>query len=399
MISVNEAWNTLTSRALPLDVESVELSNSGGRVLRQSLIADRDYPPFHRVAMDGYALSLASWTQGQRSFRVQELQTAGQLPAVLRNPMDCIEIMTGAKLPTGCDVVIRYEDSERRGDQVHFLDELNLEPYTNIHPQGADCAKGSVFNDVTMNAPAAALAASFGQAEVLVTRQVRVAIIGTGDELVGIAEKPLDYQIRTSNIHAMKMALERKGHLVLSAQSLADQKDRITAVVADALATADIVLLSGGVSAGKTDFIPSVLHDCGVEKIFHKIAQRPGKPLWVGQTKSGTTVFGLPGNPVSTLVCLYRYVMPYLDLIQGKEPAPRPYAELLAPRSSNHNLTFFVPVKLRYTSDGRILADAAPHHGSGDFVALSGTDGFLEIPGTGEPHYDSSQTIFPFYSW
>ncbi len=400
MISVNEAWNLLKERVIPLEMETVDLAKTGGRILGQALSADRDYPPFHRVAMDGYALSLAAWQKGQRSFRVQGMQTAGQVPAVLRNADGCIEIMTGAKLPAACDIVIRYEDSERRGEQVHFLDGLRLEPFHNVHRQGADCKKGSLFTPARMNAPTVAIAASFGEVTVKVARAARIVIIGTGDEIVPIDASPLDYQIRASNIHALKMALESQGHSVLSAQSLPDQRDRITEVIEDALLTADIVILSGGVSAGKSDFIPSVLQDCGVQRIFHKIAQRPGKPLWAGQTNSGTSVFGLPGNPVSALISLYRYVLPYLSLMQGYDKAvERPCAQLIGDRPKSHNLTFFAAVKLSFGADARVYAEAASHHGSGDFVALNGTDGFLEIPGTGEAGYDAEQTIFPFYSW
>ena len=399
MISVNEAWKLLEAKVVPLSSEYVDLERSGGRVLHQSLNADRDYPPFERVAMDGYALTHASWLKGQRRFRVQEMQTAGQKPTTLLSPDACIEIMTGAKLPHAADLVIRYEDTERDGEFVKIIDGLELALFSNVHRQGGDCAQGTAFADTLIHSPSAAIAASFGFAQVKVARLPRISILGTGDELVGVDQQPLDYQIRASNIYAVRMALERNGHEIVVSQTLKDQRDLITRSVEQALETSDILLLSGGVSAGKTDYIPAVLKDCGVEQVFHKIDQRPGKPLWFGQTKSGRSVFGLPGNPVSTLICLHRYVLPFIQLMQGRTDHNRPLVELLSPRPKNSKLTFFMPVRIRYSPDARILAESASHNGSGDFVALSRTDGFLEIPGEGESNYDPKQTVFPFYSW
>jgi molybdopterin molybdotransferase len=399
MINVNEAWNLLLSHVIPLSEESVSLQHSYGRILTNDLKADRDYPPFDRVAMDGYALSFESWRSGQRSFPVQDMQTAGQKPKTLSNERCCIEIMTGSALPHGADLVIRYEDSRREGDLVSFADDLELQQFTNVHRKGIDCPEGRSFPDRQMTAAISALAASFGAHTLKAIRRSRVSIIGTGDELVALNLKPLDYQIRASNIHAMRMAVESRGHDVLSSETIADDKDLICKAVEKALESSDILLLSGGVSAGKTDYIPEILKSCGVEEVFHKIQQRPGKPLWFGQSKSGKTVFGLPGNPVSTLICLYRYVLPYMAATQGRRNEPRPMAKLVSPRPKNSALTFFQAVKISYGEDAVIYADAALHNGSGDFASLSGTDGFVEIPGESEPTYDPKQTIFPFYSW
>ncbi len=399
MVSVNEAWKILQEKVILLSSESIALEDAAGRVLHQPLTADRDYPPFDRVAMDGYALTYASWLKGQRRFRVQEMQTAGQKPTTLHSPESCIEIMTGAKLPAPADLVIRYEDTARDGDFVTIEDGLDLTSYSNVHRQGQDCARGNAFHDSSVKASSAAIAASFGFSRIKVARRPRVSILGTGDELVAIDKQPLDYQIRASNIHAVRMAIEMNGHEIISSQNLPDQRDLITRAVSNALETSDILLLSGGVSAGKTDYIPAVLKDCGVEQIFHKIDQRPGKPLWFGQTKRGQFVFGLPGNPVSTLICLHRYVLPFLQLLQGNPAVNRPFVELITPRPKNSKLTFFVPVRIRYSSDAKISGEAANHNGSGDFVSLTATDGFVEIPGENEPDYDPAQTIFPFYAW
>lgn len=395
MISVNEAWELLKTHAPPRADSTLELQNCAGHSLRQDLAADRDYPPFDRVAMDGYAFSHASWKAGRRQFFIQETQTAGQEPVRLKAGELCVEIMTGAKLPQGCDVVVRYEDTRREGADVFLDAALNLEPFANVHRQGDDCREGQTFSPPRVTPPVAAIAASFGFASLRVRKPFRISIIGTGDELVAIEEKPRDYQIRSSNIHALRMAMTQRGHAVVFCQSLRDDRALIHATVRQALENSDIILLSGAVSAGTADFVPSVLSDLQVTKIFHKIAQKPGKPLWFGQNEKGVSVFGLPGNPVSSLICAYRYVLPYLENGEGE----RPYAELLTKRSGPRKLTQFPAVSVRFTKDGRIVAEAVAHQGSGDFVSLNGTQGFLEIPGEQEPGFDPEQKHFPLYLW
>lgn len=396
MINVSDAWELLKIHAPAAEEETVDLQQGAGRSLRQSLRADRDYPPFDRVAMDGYALSWKSWQEGRRQFRVQELQTAGQKPVALKASDLCVEIMTGAKLPFDSDVVVRYEDARREGDIV-FLDEsLELKAFGNIHRRGDDCREGQDFRPLRMTPPVAAIAASFGSASLRVRKPFRVTIFGTGDELVGLHQKPLDYQIRASNIHALAMAVRERGHSIKACLTLRDDRQLVLANVAEALKTSDLILLTGAVSAGSADFVPSILSDLQVEKVFHKIAQKPGKPLWFGSHAAGARVFGLPGNPVSALICAYRYVFPFLELPEAGE---RPYAELVGKRPLQRKLTHFLAVRIHYTKDARIMAEAVPHQGSGDFVALSGTSGFVEIPGEQEPGFDPDAKHFPLYLW
>jgi molybdopterin molybdotransferase len=349
--------------------------------------------------MDGYAFAFASWQAGRRQFTVQDLQTAGQSPRALRQDDLCIEVMTGAKLPMGCDVVVRYEDTKREGSQVFVEPNLSLSAFGNIHRQGDDCGKGQIFAPSRMNPPVAAIAASFGIHTLQVQKPWRVAILGTGDELVPVDQQPLDYQIRASNIHALRMAVEQRGHTVSACRILRDDRSLILSSVERALDDCDLILLSGAVSAGSTDFVPGVLADLGVRKIFHKIAQKPGKPLWFGRSERGTSVFGLPGNPVSSLICAYRYVLPYLELREAVVETDRPYAELASPLPKNRSLTHFTAVTVRYTKEARIIAEAVKQQGSGDFASLSRTMGFLEIPGEDEAGFDPQQRHFPLYLW
>jgi molybdopterin molybdotransferase len=400
MITVNDAEQLIMSRLLALGPQKIPLSKAHGSALREALIADRDYPPFDRVAMDGYALSFATWHAGIRRFRVEGLQTAGQPPHSRKAPDGAIEIMTGAKLPEGCDFVVRYEDTRRTESFMEVIEDVEALPFANVHRRGSDASSGARFEDARVNPPLAALAASFGYASIEVARKARIQILGLGDELVSIDSDPTDYQIRESNVHAVGMALRARGYDV-DIKVLRDEPNRIRSHIEAALECKDVLLLSGGVSAGKTDFVPTLLLELGVTKIFHKVLQRPGKPLWFGRLGSGPAVFGLPGNPVSTLICLYRYVLPFLKASElGHTCANQsPYAELLGAMPKPRKLTHFVPVRLEWTKDARVHARKAEHNGSGDFISLHDTDGFVEVPGESEPSFDPEQKYFRYYGW
>ncbi|RZA24826.1 MAG: molybdopterin molybdenumtransferase MoeA [Proteobacteria bacterium] len=304
-------------------------------------------------------------------------------------------------LPRGRAVSdVCYEDTRRVDEFMEITVDLEAVPYANVHRMAADARSGDRYEDRIINPPLAAIAASFGYATVKTARKAAVTVIGTGDELVGIDQTPSDFQIRESNVHAVDMALRARGYAV-EAKVLRDDRALIRGQIESALEMSDVLLLSGGVSAGKTDFVPSLLQELGVNKVFHRIIQKPGKPLWFGRTDSGKVVFGLPGNPVSTLICLYRYVLPFLkasELGENKVAQP-PYAELLGFKPSLRKLTHFLPVTLEWTKDARILARGTEHNGSGDFISLNGTDGFLEIPGESEPGFDADQKYFRFYGW
>jgi molybdopterin molybdotransferase len=205
-----------------------------------------------------------------------------------------------------------------------------------------------------------------------------VALISTGDELVDVDETPLPYQIRRSNTYMLRASLLMMGisatlhHIIDDEAVLADR-------LASLLETNDVLILSGGVSAGKADFVPAVLTQLGVQKQFHQIAQRPGKPLWFGTT-ADKTVFALPGNPVSTVLCAYRYVLPYLRASLGLAPAPPRYAQLATPVTFKPAVTYFLPVRLTSEPDGRMLAHPLPGSGSADFANLLAADAFMELP-------------------
>ena len=365
-----------------LPIESLPLAQCAGAVLRENIYAERDQPPFDRVAMDGVALDSRAVSAGARSFRIEGTQAAGDAPLTLGAPADCIEVMTGAVLPSGCDSVVPVEDLAVAGGCAALAATTRVAPWQNVHRRGSDTRQGTLLLSagLRLRAPEIAIAASAGMARIRVSSQPMLAVISTGNELIEPGEPVLAHQVRRSNAYAIVGALREHGFQRVADDHIRDDAGELRERLRLHLETHDVLVLSGGVSVGRYDLVPQVLEELGVHAIFHKVAQRPGKPMWFGVGLSGTAVFGLPGNPVSTLVCLTRYVLPALwgSLGQGPEPAPR--MALGAPFTVTPALTHFLPVRLEQDDWGREWALPAPTNGSGDFTALAGTDGFVELP-------------------
>ncbi|MVM30246.1 molybdopterin molybdenumtransferase MoeA [Spirosoma sp. HMF4905] len=385
MLSVSDAFSITQQHLLTLPTETVSLLDANGRVLREAVCADRDFPPFNRVAMDGIGIRFADYEAGQRTFRVIGMQRAGQVQQSLTGPNTCLEVMTGAMLPNGVDTVVRYEEISITDGQASIVVEDTpfgpIQIGQHIHPQATDRRAGDELLSIgTRLGPSElAVAASVGQSTLTVTALPRIALISTGDELVAVADTPLPYQIRRSNTYMLRAALASLG-IQATLHHIVDDEDQLQKDLFHLLTTNDLLILSGGVSAGKADFVPDVLAQLGVQKHFHKIEQRPGKPLWFGTTASGKTVFALPGNPVSTVLCAYRYVLPYLQASLGLALAPECYAQLAESVVFKTPITYFLPVRLTSESDGRMLAHPLPGSGSADFANLLAADGFMELP-------------------
>ncbi len=370
MISVKEALKIVKENAFVPHISEVPLLESLGLILAENITADRDFPPFDRVAMDGIAIN-----QKAESFKIEAIQYAGEAQKSLQNPQNCIEVMTGAVLPLGCNTVIRYEDVEiQEVDGVKVAKIViplsEISQGQNVHRQGADRKAGDMLLEkgLEISPPEIAVMASVGKAMVKVEMPPRVAVISTGDELVEISENPLPYQIRMSNSYLLSAALERIG-VKANLFHLMDDKVLLSNELKYILSNHDVILLSGGVSAGKKDFVPEILKDLGVKKLFHKVAQKPGKPFWFGKTDEGKTVFALPGNPVSTFLCFCKYLLEPSNerVVLDKEVFFKP------------DLTYFVPVKT-YFQEGKLMASPFEGSGSADFANLTDCDGFVELP-------------------
>ena len=365
-----------------LPIESLPLAQCAGTVLRENIYAERDQPPFDRVAMDGVALDSQKVGAATRSFRVQATQAAGDPPLTLAAPGDCIEVMTGAVLPVGCDCVIPVEELSVARGQVALAPGARVEPWQHVHRRGSDTRQGTLLlsSGVRLRAPEIAIAASAGMARIRVSSQPMLAVISTGNELVEPGEPVLAHQVRRSNAYAIVSALRERGFQRVADDHIQDDSQELRERLRFHLETHDVLVLSGGVSVGRFDLVPKVLEELGVRAIFHKVAQRPGKPLWFGVAPSGAAVFGLPGNPVSTLVCLIRYVLPALCGSLGQDPPPAERIALAAPVTVTPPLAHFLPVRFEQDDWGRTWAVPAPTNGSGDFTALAGTGGFVELP-------------------
>ena len=382
MLTPAEADQLIGQHLQCLPIESLPLAQCAGAVLRENVYAERDQPPYDRVAMDGVALDSHAVSAGSRSFRIQATQAAGDEPLTLAAPADCIEVMTGAVLPTGCDSVVPVERLVVGAGQAALTAETTVEPWQNVHRRGSDTRQGALLLRAgeRLRAPEIAIAASAGMARIRVASQPMLAVISTGNELVEPGEPVLAHQVRRSNAYAIVSALREHGFQRVADDHIRDDAAELRKRLRFHLETHDVLVLSGGVSMGRFDLVPQVLSELGVRTIFHKVAQRPGKPLWFGVAPSGAAVFGLPGNPVSTLVCLTRYVLPALRGSLGQSPQPVQRMALAAPVTVTPPLTYFIPVRLEQDDWGRDWAVPAPTNGSGDFTGLVGTEGFVELP-------------------
>lgn len=381
----------------PLGVVHVPLRAAAGRVLAQDIATDQDQPPFDRVAMDGIAIRCEDWHGGTREFRILRTQGAGVAPLPLLGAGNCVEIMTGAVLPPGADAVIPVERL-RVVAGVACVDEgANPAVGVNIHARGSDQVAGAVVlrAGMRLRAPEVAVLASAGRTSVPVIRPPKVVVVSTGDELVEPDVRPEPWQVRRSNAYGIVATLIEHGYAEVHDAHLPDDLALLTRRLAALLDTADVIVLSGGVSAGRFDHVPAALAAVGVEQRFHKVAQRPGRPLWFGSDQRGRLAFGLPGNPVSTLICLVRYVLPALARLEGEAIAAPPALLLSAPVRVPAELALFMPVDLTPGPDGP-RATPHPTQGSGDFTSLVGTAGFVELA-TGQT--PSLNEPVPFYHW
>lgn len=380
MTTVEQAEKLIQSQIRNFGAESIPFESALGRVLAEDIIADRDLPPFNRVTMDGIAVSYHSIEKGIRSYKVKATQAAGDQPIEIDHPGECIEIMTGAGLPESVDTIIRYEDIDIK-DGVATVLISGINKGQNLHLKGADKNKGEIVaaKSQLITPAIISLSASVGKAELLVNKLPGVVIISSGDELVDVDQEPSPTQIRKSNSYTIKAVLSQY-NLQADLLHIPDDPFITKQKISDCIKNYDVILMTGGISMGKFDYIPKALDEAGVKAIFHKVSQRPGKPFWFGKHENEALVFAFPGNPVATFMCLHRYFLPWLNATQGLRQKPSIYAVLDQNFTFKPDLQYFLQVKLSFSEQGQILAEPIEGNGSGDFANLADTDAFMELP-------------------
>lgn len=378
-IPYEKALAILEAHKSDFPIEDRPLESCTGAYLAEDLLADRDFPPFDRVTMDGIAIVYGTFENGVHEFPIEAIAPAGTPQKELQNPRHCIEVMTGAIMPLGVDTVIRYEDiAIVDGKATIQVESLNYKQ--NVHFKGMDRKEGSciVQKGNRLSSAEINIAASVGKAFLRVRKLPKTLIFSTGDELVPVAQTPALHQIRRSNIFGIKNTLQEWG-LSADLQHLPDDKEEMNRIISKQLEIYDVLVFTGGVSKGKFDFLPDVLESLNVRKHFHKIQQRPGKPFWFGTNTTGKKIFALPGNPVSSFVCVYVYLQFWLKKSLGI-PDRVQYVRLKKDVHFKPDLVYFLEAVLESNTDGTLLANPIKGNGSGDFANLVKTDGFLILP-------------------
>ncbi len=369
LITPREAEALMLSNTDLLGIESISLGNALGRILREDLFADRPFPPFDRVTMDGVAFRFSDFND--TPLTLQGTHAAGHPTPPNLKPGHCWQIMTGSVLPPDCDTIVPYEEVTITGEEA----QIECHPVAGkfIHREGSDASPGDLMikSGTRIGPGHVGMLASIGAAEIKVTRLPRLKILSTGDELIPVAETPLPHQLRQSNGITLLSAVHQWGPTEVTWEHLPDDLAATTAGIARALENSDLVILSGGISKGRKDYVRPALESLRGDPLFHGIAQRPGKPLAFWKS-----VVALPGNPNSTLTTFQRYVVPMLRRMTGTPDAEDVTLPLATSIKRHPFLTQFLPAKLNH--EGKAIS-LSPQN-SGDFVTPLQSTGHLEVP-------------------
>ena len=373
--------------------ETVELSGTAGRVLAEPILADRDYPPFDRATRDGYAVRATEVAAPPVELKLAGEVRAGSAFDGTVHAGECVSIMTGAPVPDGADAVVMIEYSKRLDEEETGAERIQIQRSMkageNLVPRGSEASAGAIVLPAGRRLGYAEIGmlASVGCVAVPVFRRPQVAILPTGDEVLELDRQPLPFQIRNSNSYSLRVQVAAAGGHPCPLPIAPDEYGRLRQLIEQGLA-ADLLLLSGGVSVGKYDLVEQVLRDLGAEFYFDAVAIKPGRPLVFGRAR-GTLFFGLPGNPLSTMVTFELFARPALDLLCGAEPPPLvfPRARLEQPVRQKPGLTSFLPAILSQAaapeearSDFLPAVRVVPWQGSGDIAALARANCYLVVP-------------------
>jgi molybdopterin molybdotransferase len=361
-------------------IETVDLADALGRVLAQPIAADRDYPPFNRSTRDGFAVRSEDLAAPGAALEIVGEIRAGAAFSKTIGPGQCAEIMTGAAVPDGADAVVMIEHTHVAGGRMRC--ERAAEPGQNIAHRGTEARSGDelLTAGTRIGAPEIAVAAQVGNGKVDVAARPRVAILSTGDEVVAVGDPIGPYTIRNSNAFSVAALASMAGGAPIALGNSPDNADVLHGRIEKGLSGAEILILSGGVSAGKYDLVEPVLKAMGAEFFFDAVAIRPGRPTVFGRCRD-VWIFGLPGNPASTMVTFELFVRPAIELLQAAEPQPLPLmpARLTAAVRQKAALTHFLPARVTWDAEGVPSVYELAWLSSGDIVALGHANGFLVV--------------------
>jgi molybdopterin molybdotransferase len=381
MLTYEQARRTVIEQVAkakgPRATANINVWDALGFVLAEEVKTDREYPPFHRSTRDGYAVRAAGVSAGATLQCVAEIKAGDTVTQPLA-PGTCIQIMTGAAVPAGADAVVMIEHTKRDGDSVRF--ERAAQPGQNIVPRGSEAKRGETILSPGMRLGYAelALAAQVGATQLRCACKPRVAILSTGDEVVSVDQQPGEFQIRNSNSVSLAAQVRLAGGEPVLLGNAADRIDDLREKISRGLQQ-DVLVLSGGVSMGKYDLVEAVLEDLGAQFYFDAVAIRPGRPAVFGKC-GDTFVFGLPGNPVSTMVTFELFVVPAIDLLNGAPARDLPLVEarLGTPLNEKQGLAHFLPARVEWRGSAPEVK-ALPWQGSGDISALARANCFLVV--------------------
>ena len=397
MQSIQNALQLILSNKRNFGTEFVSIHDCLDRILAADIFADRDYPPFNRATMDGYAIISQDINIGKNNLlKITDTIHAGEAKQFALESGNCIKIMTGAPVPQRANAVIRIEDTHINGNEIHF-NVKQLKENQNIALQGEDAKKGDLLikKGTKLNPNSISLLAVTGHAKLEVYKLPNIAIVSTGNEIVAVESVIQPHQIRDSNVHTLKNSLLNYCISAIQTALIVDDKIALTNTLSELLNT-DIIIISGGVSKGDADYVPEILKHLGVIEIFHRVSIKPGNPLWFGKMPNGGVVFGLPGNPISVQVGYKVFIESFIRKCFDMEPIEPIFLPLLGEKSKKSNFTEYFPCKLTHENKKSGLA-INKMNTSGDISTTNNSDGIAIHP-------SKKQTIekgefVEFYFW
>jgi molybdopterin molybdotransferase len=404
MLTVDEALEKVRGHAVPLPPQRVPLADAAGRILAEEILADRDSPPFDKSLVDGYAVRSADFEAAgyDGELRVVEEIPAGKTPTRSLGAGECAAIMTGAPLPLGADAVVMVERTERQNDRVRFAANERIKSGQFRLTRGREMRAGEAIipNGELLTPARLGLLATVGRTEVLLTPCPHVVIVPTGDELVEPDREPGPGQIRNSNATILRALVTAQGASARVTPIAPDEPEPLKERLQEGM-SADVLLVTGGVSAGKRDLVPDTLRSLGMSEVFHKIRLRPGKPLLFGVGPErpgglpGPLIFGLPGNPVSGIVGFLLFVRPALDILarrKGNGAALLRQGRLAKPYTHNGDRPTYHPARWQATGPGEATIEPLDWAGSADLRAVASADGFASFA-AGDRTYEAGEMV------